>query len=75
MTHVDKKNSIALKLVSGVVFTVLDLNFYNWRWVRPWELIEVEFSKEKCLFEVCKLEMEEERLIVVVMPVRQEVRI
>ncbi len=73
MTHTDK--NIALKLVSGVVFTVLDLSFYNWKWVKPWEVIEVEFSKGKYLFEVCKLEMEEERLIAVVAPIRQEVRI
>jgi hypothetical protein len=68
MTH-GMKNNITLKLVSGVVFTVLDLSFYNWRWVRPWELIEIESSKGKCLFEVRKLEMDEEKLIAVVSPV------
>jgi len=73
MTHVDKKNNIALKLVSGVVFTVLDLSFYNWRWVRPLEVIEVEFSKGKCLFEVRKLEMDEEKLIAVVSPVEAKI--
>jgi hypothetical protein len=68
-THAELKNNIALKFISGAVFTVLDLSFYNWRWVRPWELIEVEFSKGKCLFEVRKLEMDEEKLIAVVSPV------
>ncbi len=73
MTHADKKNNIALKFVSGVVFTVLDLSFYNWRWLRDWELIEVEFCRGKAVFEVCKLEMEEDKLIAVVVPIRQEV--
>ncbi len=70
MTHVDR-NNIALKFVSGVVFTVLDLSFYNWKWIKPWELIEVEVSKGKYLFEVRKLEMEEERLIAVVVPIQE----
>jgi len=74
MTH-GMKNNIALRFQSGAIFTVLNLKYYSWRWVKPLEVIEVEFSKEKCLFEVCKLEMEEERLIAVVIPVRQEVRI
>jgi hypothetical protein len=67
--HVDKKNNIALRFQSGVVFTVLNLQYYNWRWVRPWELIEVEVSKGKYLFEVRKLEIDEEKLIAVVSPV------
>jgi hypothetical protein len=72
MTHADM-NNIALKFVSGVVFTVLDLRFYNWRWVRPLELIEVEFSRGKAVFEVYKWETGEDKLIAVVVPVRQEV--
>ena len=67
MTH-GMKNNIALKFTSSVVFTVLDLSFYNWRWLKPWELIEVEFTRGKVVFEVCKLEMDEDRLIAVVAP-------
>jgi hypothetical protein len=44
MTHTDM-NNIALKFASGVVFTVLNLQYYNWRWLRPLELIEVETSR------------------------------
>ncbi len=73
MTHADKKNNIAIRIQSGVVFTVLDLSFYTWRWLRDWELIEVEFCRGKVVFEVCKLETGEDRLIVVVRPVKQEV--
>ncbi len=73
MTHADKKNNIALKFVSGVVFTVLNLQYYNWRWLRDWEVIEVETSRGHLVFEVCKLEMEEDKLIAVVRPVKQEV--
>ena len=72
MTH-GMKNNIALKFVSGVVFTVLDLSFYNWRWLRPFELIEVETSRGYLVFEVCKLETGEDRLTAVVRPVKQEV--
>jgi hypothetical protein len=62
-------NNIALKFASGVVFTVLNLQYYNWRWLRPLELIEVEFSREKAVFEVYKWEKEEGKLIAVVVPV------
>jgi len=76
MTHADKKNNIALKFASGAVFTVLNLQYYNWRWLRDLELIEVEFSRGKVVFEVYKWEKDEERLIAVVVPVvKQEVRI
>jgi len=77
LTHADKKNNIALRLQSGVVFTVLNLQYYNWRWLKPWELIEVEFSREKVVFEVYKWERDEQKgtLIAVVSPVikKQEV--
>jgi hypothetical protein len=69
MTRVELKNNIALRIQSGVVFTVLDLSFYTWRWLRPWELIEVELCRGKAVFEVCKLETGEDRLIAVVRPV------
>ncbi len=68
-------DNIALKFVSGVVFTVLNLQYYNWRWLRDWELIEVEFCRGKVVFEVYKWEKEEDKLIAVVVPVRQEVRV
>ncbi len=71
MTH--GMDNIALKFVSGVVFTVLNLQYYNWRWLRDWELIEVEFHRGKAVFEVCKLETGEDGLIAVVRPVKQEV--
>jgi len=72
MTHADM-NNIALKFVSGAVFTVLDLRFYNWKWLKPWELIEVEISRGCLVFEVCKLETGEDSLIAVVRPIKQEV--
>ena len=73
MTH--GKNSITptLKFVSGAVFTVIDLMYHNWRWISPWELIEVETAKGRRLFELCKLETGEDSLIAVVRPVEQEV--
>jgi hypothetical protein len=73
MTHADM-NNIALKFASGVVFTVLNLQYYNWRWLRPLELIEVEFNREKAVFEVYKWEKDEDKLIAVVVPIRQEVK-
>ena len=72
MTHTDM-NNIALKFVSGSVFTVINLQYYSWRWLKPWELIEVEISRGRLVFEVCKLETGEDRLIAVVRPVKQEV--
>jgi len=72
MTHTDM-NNIALKFVSGAVFTVINLQYYSWRWLKPWELIEVEISRGRLVFEVCKLETGEDRLIAVVRPVKQEV--
>ena len=70
MTH-GMKNNILLRFQSGVVFTVLDLSFYSWRWLKPWEVIEVEFSRGRCIFEVYKWERDEDKLIAVVVPVRQ----
>jgi len=72
MTH-GMNNNIALRFQSGVVFTVLNLQYYNWRWLKPWELIEVEFTRGKVVFEVCKLELNKDQLIAVVAPVKQEV--
>ena len=72
MTHTDM-NNIALRFQSGVVFTVINLQYYNWRWLRPLELIEVEFSRGRRIFEVYKWEKEEDRLIAVVVPIKQEV--
>jgi hypothetical protein len=72
MKHTDM-NNIALKFVSGAVFTVLNLQHYSWRWLRPLELIEVEFYRGKAVFEVYKWEKEEDKLIAVVVPIRQEV--
>ncbi len=71
MTHANKNNNIALRIQSGVVFTVLDLSFYTWRWLRPLELIEVEFHRGKAVFEVYKWEKEEDRLIAVVVPIQE----
>ena len=77
LTHADKKNNIALRLQSGMFFTVLNLQYYNWRWLRPLELIEVEFSQGNVVFEVYKWERDEQKgtLIAVVSPVikKQEV--
>jgi hypothetical protein len=71
MTHADR-NNIALKFISGVVFTVLDLSFYNWRWLRPLELIEVEFNRGRCIFEVYKWERDEDKFVAVVVPIKQQ---
>jgi hypothetical protein len=72
MTHTDM-NNITLKFASGVVFTVLDLSFYSWQWLKPLEVIEVEFCRGKAVFEVCKWEKDEDKLIAVVVPIKQEV--
>jgi hypothetical protein len=72
MTHTDM-NNITLRFQSGVVFTVLDLSFYSWQWLKPLEVIEVEFSRGKAVFEVCKWEKDEDKLIAVVVPIKQEV--
>jgi len=72
MTHADM-NNIA-KFVSGAVFAVLDLSFYNWQWLKPWELIEVETSRGYLVFEVFKWESSEDKLIAVVGPaIKKEV--
>ena len=71
MTHTDK--NITLRFQSGVVFTVLNLQYYSWRWLRPLELIEIEFSRGKAVFEVYKWEKDEDKLIAVVVPIKQEV--
>ena len=74
MTHAMNNNiTLSLKLASGVVFTVLDLRFYNWRWLRPLELIEVETSRGRLVFEVYKWEKGEDKLVAVVVPIKQEV--
>jgi len=74
MTHAMNNNiTFSLKLASGVVFTVLDLRFYNWRWLRPLELIEVETSRGRLVFEVYKWEKGEDKLVAVVVPIKQEV--
>jgi hypothetical protein len=72
MTH-GMNNNIALRFQSGLVFTVINLQYYNWRWLRPLELIEVELNKGKLIFEVYKWEKDEDRLIAVVVPIKQEV--
>jgi hypothetical protein len=73
-THAElKKNNIALRVPSGAGFTVLNLRYYNWRWVKPLEVIEVEFYRGKAVFEVYKWEKEEDKLIAVVVPIKQEV--
>jgi hypothetical protein len=74
MKHADM-NNITLKFASGMVFTVLNLQYYNWRWVKPWEVIEIEFSRGKAVFEVYKWERDEDKLIAVVVPVKQEVKV
>jgi len=74
MTHgKNGKNSITLKLVSGAVFTVLNLQYYKWQWLKPWELIEVETGRGHLVFEVYKWERDEDKLIAVVVPIKQEV--
>jgi len=72
MMHADM-NNIALRFQSGVVFTVINLQYYSWRWLRHLELIEVELNKGKLIFEVYKWEKEEDKLIAVVVPIKQEV--
>jgi hypothetical protein len=73
MKHTDM-NNIALRFQSGVVFTVLNLQYYSWRWLRHLELIEVETSRGHLVFEVYKWEKDEDKLIAVVVPaIKQEV--
>jgi len=55
MTHVDM-NNITLKSTGGVVFTVLNLQYYRWRWLKPWELIEVELNRGPCILRVQTIE-------------------
>jgi hypothetical protein len=79
MTH--RNNSIALKFcewssfhcLKSAILQSLNLQYYNWRWLRPLELIEVEFGLGKAVFEVYKWERDEDKLIAVVVPIKQEV--
>jgi len=50
MTHVDM-NSIALKIRQFNRFFVLDLQFYEWRWVKAWEIISVRHASGEKLYQ------------------------
>jgi len=62
-----------IKIPSGAVFHVLNLAFYQWRWIKEQELIEVNFGKRKAVYEVRKFERDRGEVIAVVTPVLEEV--
>jgi len=66
--HADKKNNIALKIRQFNRFFVLDLQFYEWHWVKVWEIISVKHASGEKLYEVKKYERDGDRILVVVIP-------
>jgi hypothetical protein len=68
MTHADKKNNIALKIRQFNRFFVLDLQFYEWHWVKVWEIICVKENAGERLYEVKKYERDGDRILAVVVP-------
>ncbi|MFZ8785007.1 hypothetical protein [Thermocrinis sp.] len=68
MTHVDKKNNIALRIRQFNSFFVLDLAFYEWYWIREWEIISVKHASGEQLYEVKKYERDGDRILAVVVP-------
>jgi len=68
MTHVEMKNNIALKIKQFNQFFVLDLQFYEWRWVKAWEIIAVKHASGEKLYEVKKYERDGDRILAVVIP-------
>jgi len=67
MTHADMKN-IALKIKQFNRFFVLDLQLYEWDWVRVWEIISVKHASGEKLYEVKKYERDGDRILAVVVP-------
>jgi hypothetical protein len=69
MTHAElKKNNITLKIQHYSQFFVLDLQFYEWHWVRVWEIISVKENAGERLYEVKKYETDGDRILAVVVP-------
>jgi len=66
--HADKKNNIALKIRQFNRFFVLDLQFYEWHWVKVWEIISVKHASGEKLYEVKKYERDGGRILAVVIP-------
>ena len=67
MTHVDMKN-IALKTTQFNRFFVLDLQFYEWYWVKAWGIISVKENAGERLYEVKKYERDGDKILAVVVP-------
>ena len=67
MTHADR-NNIALKIRQFNQFFVLDLQFYEWHWVKVWEIISVKHASGEKLYEVKKYERDGDRILAVVIP-------
>jgi hypothetical protein len=67
MTHVDM-NNIALKIRQFNRFFVLDLQFYEWHWVKAWEIISVRHASGERLYEVKKYERDGDSILAVVVP-------
>jgi hypothetical protein len=69
MTHAElRNNNIALKVRWFNQFFVLDLRFYDWRWVKTGEIISVKEADGERLYEVKKYETDGEKILVVVAP-------
>lgn len=67
-THAELKNNITLKIQHYSQFFVLDLRFYEWHWVRVWEIISVKHASGEKLYEVKKYERDGDRILAVVVP-------
>jgi len=67
MTHADM-NNITLKIRQFNRFFVLDLQFYEWRWVKAWEIISVKHASGEKVYEVKKYERDGDRILAVVIP-------
>jgi hypothetical protein len=61
-------NNITLKVQQFNHFFVLDLRFYEWRWVKVWELISVKEAAGERFYEVKKYETDGDKILAVVVP-------
>jgi hypothetical protein len=67
-THAELKNNITLKILHYSQFFVINLQFYEWRWIKPWELISVKEASGERFYEVKKYETDGDKILVVVVP-------
>jgi hypothetical protein len=67
-THAELKNNITLKIQHYSQFFVINLQFYEWRWIKPWELISVKEASGERFYEVKKYETDGDKILAVVVP-------